>query len=646
MTIPASALVAVNPSVLSAGGTALALLGLILTTSTRVPIGEVLSFPNDGISVSNFFGASAPEVDTADVYFNGFNNSAKKPSAILFTQYNAAAVAAYLRGGKISGLTLTQLKAIAGTLTVTMDGYPHTAGSLDLSAATSFSSAASIIQTALDASEPTEASVTGAIAAEAASFTASIAGNVMDVTVVASGTLVPGSVIAGTGVTAGTQITSQLSGTPGGIGTYAVSVAQVVNSEAITSSYGQLTVSAVGSGSVAVGQTVTGSGVTAGTKITALGTGSGGTGTYFVQTSQTVGSESLTLTASALTVAYDSVSGAFIITSGITGPASSVDFATGSTAASLFLTQVTGAVLSQGAAATTPGAFMDQITQLTQNWATFMTQSDPDGGSGNAQKQAFAAWVNDQNDRWMYVAADTDITPTESDDATTSLGNILAAANSSGTCCVYDPNAQNIAAFVCGTAASIDFDAANGRITFAFRGQTGLVAGVTDETTAANLIANGYNFYGAYATAAQQFLEFQPGSVSGPFEWADTYVDQIWFNNALQLALMELLINSNSIPYNQFGYEQIKAACNDPINAALNAGVIRAGVVLSAAQIAEVNAAAGVKISDVVQNQGWYLQVVDPGPIVRQARQSPVINLWYTDGGAVQQIVLASIAIQ
>ena len=51
-----------------------------------------------------------------------------------------------------------------------------------------------------------------------------------------------------------------------------------------------LTVSAVTSGVISVGQRVYGTGITAGTFITALGTGTGGTGTYTVGTSQTVSS--------------------------------------------------------------------------------------------------------------------------------------------------------------------------------------------------------------------------------------------------------------------------------------------------------------------------------------------------------------------
>jgi hypothetical protein len=54
-----------------------------------------------------------------------------------------------------------------------------------------------------------------------------------------------------------------------------------------------LTVSAVISGSLAVGMQLTGTGVTVGTTITALLTGTGGTGTYTVSASQTVGSTTI-----------------------------------------------------------------------------------------------------------------------------------------------------------------------------------------------------------------------------------------------------------------------------------------------------------------------------------------------------------------
>lgn len=67
-----------------------------------------------------------------------------------------------------------------------------------------------------------------------ASFTASISGTTMTVSAVASGTLYLTEYVFGAGVTSGTKITAQTSGTPGSTGNYTVSASQTVGSEAMT----------------------------------------------------------------------------------------------------------------------------------------------------------------------------------------------------------------------------------------------------------------------------------------------------------------------------------------------------------------------------------------------------------------------------
>ena len=141
---------------------------------------------------------------------------------------------------------------------------------------------------------PTGASVTGAIAASTFSVTGSIADTTLTVTAVGSGTVVVGGTISGTGVTTGTRVTRQLTGTAGGVGTYAVSILQTAASTTVSGTYGTLTVSAVGSGSLDIGDVLSGTGVTAGTFISALGTGTGGTGTYIVSPTQTASSTTIT----------------------------------------------------------------------------------------------------------------------------------------------------------------------------------------------------------------------------------------------------------------------------------------------------------------------------------------------------------------
>jgi hypothetical protein len=109
------------------------------------------------------------------------------------------------------------------------------------------------------------------------SFTASISGNVMTVTVLGSGTIGIGQYINGTNVQPSTKIISQLTGTPGDTGTYEVNIAQTVTSTTITT---------ITSGIIYIGTVLSGVGVTVGTTVTAFGTGNGGAGTYTVSASQ------------------------------------------------------------------------------------------------------------------------------------------------------------------------------------------------------------------------------------------------------------------------------------------------------------------------------------------------------------------------
>lgn len=496
-SIPASAIVSVIPSVLSAGGQALDLNGLCLTTSFRTPIGSVQSFAS-AASVASYFGSSSAEAAAAAVYFGGFDGGTMRPGAMLFAQYPAVAVGGYLRGASLAAMTLAQLQALTGTLIISVNGVVKTSSTINLSGASSFSNAATII---------------------AAAFT-----------------------------------------TPG------------------------------------------------------------------------------------FAVSYDSVSGGFLFQNATTGLTGTMTYATGTLATSLALTLVTGAALSQGADAATPADFMASIVNQTTNWASFFTLFDPDS-SGNALKQAFASWNDSQGNRWAYVCWDTDAAPKAASSATSSLGYLLRQAESSGTILISAPDCIK-AAFVAGYVASLDFTRLNGRATLAFRSQQGLAADVVDQTTAENLIANGYNYYGTYATANDQFTFLYPGSATGAFKWADSYVNQIWLNNALQLAMMTLLTNARSIPYNDAGYAMIDAACADPILAGVNFGAIRPGVALSALQISQINDAAGQKIDDIVATRGWYFQVQPATAITRGARATPPLTLWYADGGSVQKLNLASIEVQ
>ena len=101
------------------------------------------------------------------------------------------------------------------------------------------------------------------IAASTFSVTGSIQNDILTVTAVGSGTVVRGGTISGTGITGSPQIASQLSGTTGGIGVYLLTVSQqkTIASESISGTYGTMTVGTMTVGTqFSVGQTLTNSG--------------------------------------------------------------------------------------------------------------------------------------------------------------------------------------------------------------------------------------------------------------------------------------------------------------------------------------------------------------------------------------------------
>jgi hypothetical protein len=129
------------------------------------------------------------------------------------------------------------------------------------------------------------------------------------------------------------------------------------------------------------------------------------------------------------------------------------------------------------------------------------------------------------------------------------------------------------------------------------------------------------------------------------YGYIDPYVNSIWLNNRLQVSLMDGITNIGRVPYNVRGYTMIKAWMMDPVNEARLNTAIEPGIVLSERQRSEVMNEAGLDISQELWTQGYYIQVLDPGASVRARRESPIVSLWYTYGGAVQRIEVASTAI-
>ena len=493
-TIPASYIVAINPRLIPAGGTDLEFNGLFLTDNALIPADAPLMAFTSADTVAAFFGETSPEYSAAALYFLGYNNSFSKPRRLMFGRRISAAAGAWLRGAKFNG-TLANVQAVtSGALTITINGSEISVSSVDFSAVTSYSDAATVLETALDA---------------------------------------------------------ELTG---------------------------------------------------------------------------------------VTVAFSSLTGAFQINSPSTGATETITYASGTIADLMNLTETEGAVLSQGSDALTQSANMNAIKAQSQNWVCFTTLYTAD----DTEHLGLAQWASNQGIDYLYVGWTADPRLLVQG-GTSDIASQIDAAEYGATALVYDN--VNVAAFVLGCAASINWERYQGTISFAFKHIDGLAATVTDETTAALLDAKGVAYVGKFATRNDDFTFLYPAAMFGKFGFIDTYVNTIWLKNVMQVSIMNGLANNARVPYNERGYTLIRAWLQDPVNRAVNNGAIDPGVMLSESQKAQVYNETGKDLTTELWTKGYAILVEDAGAAVRVGRNSPNISVYYTYGGSVNRIEVASTAI-
>lgn len=494
MTIPASYIVAINPRLIPAGGTDLEFNGLFLTDNALIPSPSLLMSFTSAETVGAFFGETSPEYEAASIYFLGYNNSFSKPRRLMFGRRIATAAAAYVRGGAYAG-TLADIKSVtSGAMTITIDGTDVSITAVDFSAVTSFSDAASVLETALD---------------------------------------------------------SELAGT---------------------------------------------------------------------------------------TVAYSSLTQAFTITSPTTGATSTITAAAGTIADLLNLTQAKGATLSQGSDALTQTENMNAIKASSQNWVTFTTLYTAD----NDEHLGLAKWASAQGIEYLYVGWTADANLLSQSD-TSSIAYLIDQAEYGATALVYDN--VNVAALVLGSAASINWERYQGTINFAFKSVDGVAATVTDETTAALLNDKGVSYVGKFATRNDDFTFFYDAKMFGRYGYIDAFVNTVWLKNVMQVSVMNGLTLAGRVPYNDRGYALIRAWLQDPINRAVNNGTIDPGVTLSESQKAQIFNETGKDLTTELWTKGYAILIEDAGAAVRVGRQSPNISVYYTYGGSINKIEVASTAV-
>jgi len=86
-----------------------------------MPAYDTLPF-NSATAVENYYGATSEQATLASEFFAGYSGTG---ATLVFARYPELAVRAHLYGANISNLTLAQLQALNGCLTLSVDGSSY-----------------------------------------------------------------------------------------------------------------------------------------------------------------------------------------------------------------------------------------------------------------------------------------------------------------------------------------------------------------------------------------------------------------------------------------------------------------------------------------------------------------------------------------
>lgn len=342
-------------------------------------------------------------------------------------------------------------------------------------------------------------------------------------------------------------------------------------------------------------------------------------------------------------VTYSALNEGFQITSGTVGADSTISYAASGTEGTdlsslLCLTSETSALISASMEALSVAENMAIITGQDSNFVTITTLYNAE----HEEAVNLGKWSNSSGVSYCFIVWSNEASALMPDN-NNDVVSVLSASGITNFAGVY--NSVSVAAGVMGTFASIDWNRLNGAIDLAFKKVDGLAPSVTTESDAAALDKKTYTYMGKFATKNTEFNFLYKGMIVGSYINISTYINAVWFNETIKNALLTGLSGVTKTTYNENGYSFIRAWMSDPVNQALNNGVIQTGVTLSEAQKAQIISEVGDDITAELFANGYYLLIQDPGALARSTGESPVITLYYTDGGVVKKLQIASTAI-
>lgn len=239
---------------------------------------------------------------------------------------------------------------------------------------------------------------------------------------------------------------------------------------------------------------------------------------------------------------------------------------------------------------------------VSDNFLSFVFVGNLDATCGmpvtNQQAADVAAWVDSQNNKFMYCVSCFASNAAALYAQQTTAGGTSVSGCSGVSLNVLSATAGNdyVDQLPAEIAAATDYTRVNSVQNYMFYQSPTRNVTVSDDITADNLDKVRFNYIGATQTAGQTLAFYQRGVLCGGATAAvDTniYVNEAWMKSAIGAELMAMLVNSPQVPVNDAGRAQIMAVIQGVITRAKYNGVISVGTTLSTAQKQNVTTLSG-----------------------------------------------------
>lgn len=304
------------------------------------------------------------------------------------------------------------------------------------------------------------------------------------------------------------------------------------------------------------------------------------------------------------TVTWNATQGRFELIAGATGAnvISVTNTATGTQVGPLLGWVGAGAILVNGVGAQQPVDAVLAATAISNNFGSFcfvpsLTLS---------QVQAVANWNDTQNVSYLYSV------PVSAADASSWSA---ALVNVSGVALTLNPGISGeFPEMLCMAAlAATDYTRRNATLNYMYlQGQ--LTPSVTDDPTANTYDGLRVNYYGQTQQAGANISFYQRGVMMGlatdPVD-INVYANEMWFKDAVTVAIMNLLLALPRVPANSTGQALLISEAQNVIEQARTNGVISAGKSLTSTQQSFITLITGDETAwREVQTQGYWFNIV------------------------------------